>query len=88
MHEQANMLDDIGEIRLCECEVLEGSGEATILGGIGEGLVIRTGELGASANGRGGGMAVEHVSPSVNGRGGGRHDRAPQIFHAHGIVCT
>jgi hypothetical protein len=51
MHEEAGLLDDIGEIRACKCEILEGTCETPVERGVFEGITIGDRKFGAGING-------------------------------------
>jgi hypothetical protein len=61
MHKKTHLLNGIGDLRTGEGEILEGTGEAPVLSRIGDGGTLRGGELGASINRGGGGVAFKHA---------------------------
>jgi hypothetical protein len=54
-------LNDIGDLRTGEGEILERTGEAPVLSRIGDGGTLLGGELGASINRVGGWVAFRHA---------------------------
>ena len=61
MHEETHLLYRIGEIGPSEFEVLKGSGEATVLGGVVKETTIMGRQLGFCVDGSGDWLVVEHL---------------------------
>ena len=61
MHEEASLLDGISNVWAREGEVLESSGDATIVGRVREQSTIMRGQFRAGVNRGGYGFAGEHI---------------------------
>jgi hypothetical protein len=85
MHEQAHLLNDIGQIGLCQSEVLEGTGKTLVLGGVSHQGACGGGQLVLRVHWRGSGMAFRHANSleKVNGILTLRQEQ-PRVVAHHG----
>lgn len=61
MHEQADLLGGVGDVRSRQGEILQGAGQALLVSGIGKYMSSRERQLGCGADGRGNRLAIQHV---------------------------
>ena len=66
MHEEANLLDGIGDVREGESKVLKCAGQATVVCRVGKKMTIVKIELGRGVDGGGHGFAMKHVGTVKN----------------------
>ena len=66
MHEQADLLNNIGNVGPSKSEILEGASQATIVGGDGEKFAILRGGLGAGVDGSGDRLTIKHLGTLEN----------------------
>jgi hypothetical protein len=66
MHEEANLLDGIGQVRASECKVLQSAGDAAVKCGIGKGATILARDFGLGVYGSGNWLTLKHFGTIKN----------------------
>ena len=66
MHEQADLLNGVGDVRPSEGKVLKCTSKTPVMCGVREEIAVGGGEFGASVNGCGNGFTIEHLSAVKN----------------------